>query len=216
MNPYIEITNASIQKFNRAISDYIRDRNKDFSEVIVQRIYNIAGRADSKIPPQNVDLARSKIASYYEEVTATDRAGKPVKRVWQIVNKRAAKYEGKGLYGIAMVKAERRFINRRRKTIGTLRANLKAIHDKLFSLVKYKKWPVSLKGIVVYRRQQEEADIDLEGMHSSRPSVTITMGAYMKNAYVQQGLSMIVNALNKAMEEEANEIYRHLAEILKK
>lgn len=207
----IEIKEKERQRFQKALLDYIDIRKKDIEEVVVQRFYNVAGRVFGKIPPADVSAKVNELYAKY--CTPINERG--LTPLHLMIQKARGRRGEKGLYGRAMRDAFEETKTKFKIRTGFLKAIHKVIHDRLFNLVKYKKWP-PMKGVIVYNKTKEYVKLKVDLKNLSGPRVEMEMDVKLKNNFYSNVLSMLNEFWNTAIHEEYMELYNHLAKMLEK
>lgn len=199
------------RQFDQALREYIPTTKKSLAQISNERGTNVAFRWQFHIPKADKAKIERELGVTRQVVvnrkgkSSNKRTVKPVKFVYALVNARQAAKGEEGLTGSAMEKAARNFIASRVRSIAFFKAGCIPIIKKLAR---------AAKKFVRFDRSAKQYGVDkgdaIPARESFTPSCTLINsatgnGTTGSRALLKYGLP----ALQKAMNEEAQELLRH-------
>jgi hypothetical protein len=222
------------REFQRALRAYYPTTRRTLAQIVNQRAYNIAGRTMDmmKPAPGREQSTRRHIRAYMNSTVSTrvrvvksgpnkgkyKRAGakgNQLARVNLIIQMRRAKRGLKGLYGAAMRQAEGKFKQAAQVGVGFLKSPFVAVVRDLGMSVKFKpRIRTSWGRIAIWPGSRGRGTVNpaQDGMN---PTVIMKM-LWNVRGHPGRVESLIVPHLQRAFNDEAREIMRHVQEKMQK
>lgn len=214
--------------FGQALKSIMLSTSKTIPQVLNQRAYNVAFRANRLTPSASRGKVLAKLNSYDTgavEIVAKKKGGfkrgkkitNRAKFIYRLINRRRGRRGIPGLYGTNMEEAASRLMGMRMKGIGFIRLGWASAMRDLNPFVSFRK---SVAGT-----GKDSAGLDRRkggrlGYATpatvARPFVDIANRVRIKS---KTGLDLVklgMPALRQAMRDEAKEMERHLASNVRK
>jgi hypothetical protein len=232
MQPVLDLDTS---QFDRAMGLYVQSTNRDLAEIVNQRALNVAGRAFDLIPPSSggaIEAKRRKIKSYLDTLISSrlkrltsgkrkGQFGKKGKRENQlqrrhlIVQARRRKAGLKGLYGQAMRDAAAKLSRTSQVSVGFLKSIFLPIITTLNGIARFKfpfwktsnisRWPGSAG--------HGQVSIAVPG---TNPIALLRATANTTGWNDAGARKILQDAMQGAIDAEAAEMVRHVAEKMQK
>lgn len=239
MKPMLHV---DMRDFHRAMDKYRRTTTRDLAEIINQRAFNVAARSFHLTKPVTApghagDVTEQKfkverylryqLSTRVKRATSGKRKGKFIRfvrlnrefqRRHAIINALLGRRGRKGLYGRAMRAYAGKMMGSAIRGVGVLKSVWLPVIRDLWGFVKFRGF-AKTTGIGVQRWPGGAGDgkvsIGAPG-ERVRTVMRLSFRAFKRGRLTSEAHDVVQNALQRALDDEAREMEKHVAEKLKK